>query len=277
MPKIFISYRHDDGAYPAHSICDLLVDHFGKGAVFFDVHSIPLGSDFHGVLSDAVARCDLLLAVIGDQWLNLQDDAGRRRLDNPDDFVRIEIEAALSRNIPVVPVLVGKANVPRHENLPPTLRELSKRQATEVRHGRDFHSHLERLVCDIENVLGVTRQPADTEPSGKSVAPPEASDAELSQLRDSIACSRSRWGELKRSCDLPGAKELLETWAGKLCGSSVECVASETQRAGLSADVAALVREIDDILGDRPIRPAKVLWSEGENLFIRLSDLCHLI
>lgn len=150
MPKIFISYRRDDSAYASQDIYDTLVSHFSQEAVFFDVDSIPKGMDFHGILNETVEKCDLLLAVIGDHWLNATDETGQRRLDNPDDFVRIEIEAALSRNIPVIPVLLGRATVPKPQELPPTLKNLSRRQAAEVRFGRDFRSHLERLVRDIE-------------------------------------------------------------------------------------------------------------------------------
>jgi HEAT repeat protein len=152
-PNIFICYRRVDSEFAAQAIHERLVSHFGQDAVFLDVDSIPPGQDFHGILNEMVAQCDLLLAVIGDHWLNVLDEAGQRRLDNPDDFVRIEIEAALSRDIPVIPVLIGRAVVPKSQDLPSTLRGLSKRQSVEVRAGRDFHSHLERLVRDIERTF----------------------------------------------------------------------------------------------------------------------------
>ena len=141
-------------------ICDTLVTHFGKENIFFDVDVIPLGMDFHRILNEAVAKCDVLLAVIGDHWLDAKDEAGQRRLDNCDDFVRIEIESALSRSIPVIPVLVGRASVPQPSDLPPALRELAKRQATEVRFGRDRDTHLERLARDIERAVMETRKVA---------------------------------------------------------------------------------------------------------------------
>jgi formylglycine-generating enzyme required for sulfatase activity len=158
MPKIFISYRRDDAAYPAHSIYETLVARFGEESIFFDVDTIPIGMDFHGVLNDAVSQCDVLLAIIGDQWLTLQDENGQRRLDKEDDFVRVEIEAALARNIPIVPVLVGTALVPRREQLPEPLKPLSRRHAAEVRTGNDFTGHLERLVRGIERVVETAEQ-----------------------------------------------------------------------------------------------------------------------
>lgn len=162
MPKIFISYRRDDSAYPAQSIHETLAAHFGEADVFIDVDHIPLGINFHDYINEAVGKCDILLAVIGDHWLNAQDKSGGRRLDNPNDLVRIEIEAALSRKIPVVPVLVGKASVPQAVNLPETLRELTQRNAAEIRPGRDFHSHLDRLVRGIEHTIDDVKRRAAT-------------------------------------------------------------------------------------------------------------------
>jgi TIR domain len=92
--RIFISYRRDETAYPAGWLFDRLAQHFGSAQVFKDVDSIELGDDFVEVISRAVGSCDVLLALIGDQWLNITDLHGRRRLDDPDDFVRLEIEAA---------------------------------------------------------------------------------------------------------------------------------------------------------------------------------------
>jgi len=153
MPKIFISYRRDDAAYVAQSIREKLAARFGKANVFLDV-DIPIGVDFHELLSEAVAQCDVLLAIIGDHWLEARDKNGERRLDNPDDWVRIEIEAALSRKIRVIPVLVAKASVPHTTQLPDTLSHLARRTATEVRPGRDFQGHLDRLVRDIAAARG---------------------------------------------------------------------------------------------------------------------------
>src|SRR3954452_7454489 len=106
MPKIFFCYRRDDSNPPAGRIFDHLAVHFGKSELFKNVDSMPLGLDFRRVLSEKVAQCDVLLALIGDAWLTAANAKGQRRIDDPADFVRIEIEAALRRNIPVVPVLV---------------------------------------------------------------------------------------------------------------------------------------------------------------------------
>jgi hypothetical protein len=130
--RIFISYRREDTAYPAGWLFDRLVEHFGQGQVFKDVDSIPLGDDFVEVITAAVAHCAVLLALIGDQWLTITGEDGRRRLDDPGDFVRLEIEAALTRDVRVIPVLVGGAQMPRPADLPPSLAKLVNRQALEL-------------------------------------------------------------------------------------------------------------------------------------------------
>lgn len=150
MPSIFISYRRDDNPYAAQSICDSLKTTFGPDAVFFDVDNIPIGRDFRMHLSAAIAKCETMLVIIGDNWL-ARDSSGKTRLESPTDYVRIEMEEALNRNLSVVPVLVGRATVPRPEELPIQLQEFAYRQATEVRAGPEFRSQLKRLVQGIRN------------------------------------------------------------------------------------------------------------------------------
>ena len=104
--RIFISYRREETAYPAGWLYDRLADRFGSDQVFKDVDSIELGDDFVEVITRAVGACDVLLALIGQEWLTITDARGRRRLSNPHDFVRLEIEAALTRNVRVIPILV---------------------------------------------------------------------------------------------------------------------------------------------------------------------------
>jgi TIR domain len=137
--RIFMSYRRDETAYPAGWLYDRLADHFGGGQVFKDIDSIELGDDFVEVITSAVGSCDVLLALIGDQWLTITDAHGQRRLDDPDDFVRLEIEAALTRNVRVIPILVDGARMPRAAELPASLARLVRRQALELSPARfDF-------------------------------------------------------------------------------------------------------------------------------------------
>ena len=133
-------------------IYDRLVQRFDKAQVFKDVDSIPLGVDFREHLGGVVGKCDVLLAVIGDGWL-AADSTGRRRVDDTKDFVRIEIEAALQRNIPVIPLLVRGASVPTENDLPASLAQLSYRNGIAVRSDPDFHRDIDRLIAGLEGHL----------------------------------------------------------------------------------------------------------------------------
>src|SRR5215467_9390843 len=135
MPhKIFISYRRDDSAGHAGRVHDRLEREFGRDLLFMDVDAIPLGADFVNVLSDEVAKCDVLLAIIGPNWVDARDELGHRRLDSAQDFVRIEIAVALKRGIPVIPILLEGTRVPRPEQLPDDLKGLTRRNGLDVRH-----------------------------------------------------------------------------------------------------------------------------------------------
>jgi hypothetical protein len=143
--KVFISYRRDDSAGHAGRLHDRLEREFGADLLFMDVDSIPLGRNFVKVLGEKVAQCDVLLAVIGPNWLTLCDEQGNRRLDGANDFVRVEIASALQRDIPVIPVLLDGARIPKAEQLPPDLKELSLRNSLDVRHA-SFHSDMDKLI-----------------------------------------------------------------------------------------------------------------------------------
>ena len=146
MSKIFISYRREDSSYIANMLADRLEDRFGQGSVFLDVDSIPFGVDFREYINNEVSQCDVLLAIIGDTWLNDGDNNQNRKIDDPTDFVRLEIEYALKRNIPVVPVLVGKALMPLERELPDSIKALAFRNAAELRSGRDLRYHIDALL-----------------------------------------------------------------------------------------------------------------------------------
>jgi hypothetical protein len=148
--KVFISYRREDSADVTGRIYDRLVNELGKEQVFKDVDSLPFGVDFRRQLEDAVSNCSAMIVVIGDRWLTEKDSQGVRRLDRPNDFVRLEIEAALSRDIPVVPVLVRRAQIPMVEELPDSIRDLSFRNGIEVRADPDFHTDMGRLLSRLQ-------------------------------------------------------------------------------------------------------------------------------
>ena len=160
MPKIFISYRRADSRKDAGRIYDRLIEAFGKENVFKDVDSIPLGKDFQGILREAVAQCDVQLAIIGKQWLTIKDTHGDRRLDNPSDFVRIEIESALQRDsCRVIPIIIDNAPIPHADDLPLVLRELAFKNATIVRDDSDFHSDVTKIIDEIRGkIVGKAKQ-----------------------------------------------------------------------------------------------------------------------
>jgi hypothetical protein len=136
MRAIFISYRREDTEGHAGRLFRDLAERFGKELVFMDVAGIEPGRDFRRVIEQQVASCGVLLALIGKDWLTVPDAEGRRRLDDPIDFVRLETASALKRDIPVVPVLVHGARIPRPEQLPEDLRELAYRNSVELTHAR---------------------------------------------------------------------------------------------------------------------------------------------
>ena len=137
-------------------------DHYGRDQIFKDVDDIELGDDFVEVITGAVGSCDVLLALIGDQWLTITDAHGRRRLDDPDDFVRLEIEAALARKVRVIPVLVGGAAMPSADELPDSMARLARRQALELSPDR-FEFETSRLLSALDEVLDEIKA-AQTEP-----------------------------------------------------------------------------------------------------------------
>ena len=159
--RIFISYRREDSAFPAGWLYDRLCARFGSDYVFKDVDSIDPGDDFLRVIEDAVGSCQVLLALIGDHWLDITDPTGHRRLDDPNDFVRLEIEAALRRDVRVIPILVGRAPLPSSEQLPDSLRGLIRRHAIELSPNR-FEPDVARLVRIIDKTLAAVGEgPAD--------------------------------------------------------------------------------------------------------------------
>src|SRR5215467_10136509 len=146
--RIFINYRREDSTATAGRLHDRLGQSFGRKTLFMDVDHIPPGVDFVTHLNNQVAVCDVFLAIIGPNWLNIANEKGQRRLDAADDFVAIEIAAALARNIRVIPVLVDGARMPKVGELPKSLKPLVRRQAIDLRHthfGRDADALIEKI------------------------------------------------------------------------------------------------------------------------------------
>jgi hypothetical protein len=157
MVKIFLCYRRDDTAAISGRVYDRLAAHFGRRNVFKDIDSIPLGVDFKQHIESIIQDCDGLIALIGRDWLTLRDALGRRRLDDPEDFVRLEIETALAAGIPVIPLLVDGARMPAMTDLPPGLAPLTLRNGLELEVGRHFDDDIRRLIAAVESWGSVAR------------------------------------------------------------------------------------------------------------------------
>ena len=149
---IFINYRRRISGAAAGRLTDRLVQHFDHERLFMDVDGIEPGVDFVKALDDQVARCIAFLAVIGPGWTDLKNAEGQRRLDQPNDHVRVEIESALKRDIRVIPVLVDGASMPTAEELPDSLKPLSRRNAVTLSHHR-FGSEVDELARALQRAL----------------------------------------------------------------------------------------------------------------------------
>jgi TIR domain len=149
---IFINYRREDTAGHAGRLYDALAARFGDDHVFMDIDAIDPGEDFTQVVEQSVGSCDVLLALIGRSWTSTVDREGRRRLDKPNDWVRVEIQTALERpDTRVIPTLVQGAEMPSSDELPPPLQKLSHRNAFEIRDSR-WRSDVQRLIQDLEEL-----------------------------------------------------------------------------------------------------------------------------
>jgi peptidyl-prolyl cis-trans isomerase B (cyclophilin B) len=158
---IAISYRREDSLPITGRLYDRLQAKFGQQHVFMDFDSIPPGVDFREQIKRTIERSNLVIAVIGPRWLGEQADSSRR-IDDPTDFVRLEIKYALEKGIPVIPLLVDNTLMPKPEKLPPELEALAFRNALPLDSGIDFHTHAERLINGICSLVDVSEKRRDT-------------------------------------------------------------------------------------------------------------------
>jgi len=156
MPRITISYRRDDSLDITGRIFERLAGHFGREAVFRDIDSIPPGADFRRHIDRVLDESDIILAIIGPRWIG--PDNEQRRLTSPADPVRLEIETALRKAKPLIPVLVSRAVMPHPDFLPDSLHDLVYRNAVQVDSGLDFDVHVGRLIRAIERLLRIGQE-----------------------------------------------------------------------------------------------------------------------
>src|SRR6185503_2219979 len=185
---IFVSYRREDSAGHAGRLFDRLVEHFGREQIFMDIDTIEPGADFVTVIENAVGSCDIFIAVIGRNWLS---GTGTGRLDNPNNFVRLELATALRRDIRVIPVLVQRASIPKPQDLPEDLVKLTRRNAVELTDIR-WQTDVDQLITFIERILAREEHHGGTEEIDEpghaaDVADHESRAAAIEHRRDSPA------------------------------------------------------------------------------------------
>lgn len=157
MSRIAISYRRADSSAMTGRIFDRLVARYGKDSIFIDVDNIPLGVDYRRQIEATWQQADLLIAVIGPQWIG--EDTDPARIRQRGDPIRVEIETALARELPILPVLVDGATMPASKALPKSLQPLSYINAAQVNSGRDFHAQMERLMAAVDQAVpGMARE-----------------------------------------------------------------------------------------------------------------------
>jgi TIR domain len=242
--KIFISYRRDDSRYQARMIYEAFLRRMPRENVFMDIDTIPLGVNFVKVLEGWVEQCEVLLVLMGEDWANSTDPkTGKRRLDNPKDFVRVEIRGALTRDIPVVPVMLDGAEIPDEHQLPDDIKGLLSRNAEFVEY-RNFDADVQRLL----KKLGV----------GSSAKQTAAPAAIAGTLRDQALepSTRSSAEDFETQGDLADkarerrtlSKEWTKRWLSPMVGLAVLLAAavvgalvfwSQGQLSGRKAEVAA--------------------------------------
>jgi len=200
--KVFISYRREDSAGYAGRILDRLGRELERDHLFIDVDDIPLGRNFVKLLGEEVAKCDVLLAVIGHDWLDARDENGTRRLNDPNDFVRIEVATALQRDIPVIPILLEGTRVPKADELPVDLKELPLRNGLGVHHA-SFHADMTKLIQELKEYGTQAERRAEEERQAaeaqrKAVEERQVAETQRKAERERQAAEAQRKAEEKR-------------------------------------------------------------------------------
>ena len=181
LGSIFINYRRQDSEGEAGRLFDDLSAKFGPDSVFMDVAGISAGRDFRKAIDENVSKCAVLLALIGHSWLDAQNNQGQRRLDDPNDFVRMELASALSRDIPVVPILVRGAVMPPAGSLPDDLKDLVYRNAMEITHAR-WKSDVGVLIQALSIYVRLPSAPPAVSPATSAMPEPEGAEFDAATL-----------------------------------------------------------------------------------------------
>jgi YARHG domain/TIR domain len=165
MTMIMVSYRRADAQDMAGRIADYLISKYGENSVFFDVNSIPTGVNYHNRIEKAIIGSHVMVAVIGQHWIGQNPDGKTSRLHDPGDPVRVEIEAAMKHNKPILPLLVNGTTMPEECELPDSRRELHSYNGARIDSGQDFRLHMRRLVDSISEIAGPLPDPPSPPPT----------------------------------------------------------------------------------------------------------------
>lgn len=255
--KIFVSYRREDTSYIAGRLHDRLEAHFGPDRVFRDVETLAPGVDFGDRIEAAMRSCDALVAVIGDGWLGDEGTPGHRRLDRPDDWVRLEIAAALERGILVVPVLVEDAEMPSADQLPESIRTLARRNAMELTDLR-WDYDVQRLIDALDRST-----PAGPSLHGAGPPAPAPSAPPLHRLGQTVPLPPllcrpeavplvgrdAELVQLQAALDGAGAGDQRAVMVGGEPGIGKTRLAAETARAAHAGGTVILAGRCDEDLG----------------------------
>lgn len=164
MAEVFINYRTGDGEWPAAFLDDKFKRRFGADRVFRDATSLEAGHDFRQELRRRLERCTVLVVIIGPCWLTARDDSGRRRLDNPADYVRMEIEESLNRKIRVIPITLNDVRLPLSDELPVEIADLAHRQSRIFR-SRHYDSDFDQITSIIDEEIPRATENHDAMPT----------------------------------------------------------------------------------------------------------------
>lgn len=170
--RVFISYRRDDSRAATVWIYRALANELGADQIFYDLDTIPIGVNFKTYIENAVSSCGIMLVIIGKTWTNATGEDGERRLDDPGDFVRIEVESGLEQELRMIPVLIDGAAMPKARDLPPKMQDLVYRNGLEIDFARDLDAHLDRLL---RAVVSIRTNPPSAAPLARTLptsAPP---------------------------------------------------------------------------------------------------------
>src|SRR3989441_2787908 len=273
--RVFISYRRDDAAGDAGRLSDSLRAHFGEDSVFMDIDTIAPGEDFAEVITQAISSCDVLIALIGKAWLTASDARGQRRLDDSQDYVRLEIQTALEKNVQLLPTLVQGAMMPRAEQLPERMAGLVGRNAFEISYTR-WQYDIERLIALIEKYR---RQRAAESPHNlpRQLTSFVGREQEVSALRQTLLTARlltltGPGGIGKTRLALQAANELLGdfrdgVWLVELAPISTPDLVPQTIASTLGVSEQP----------GRPLSEALVTYLEGRRLLLILDNCEHLV